>query len=222
MQRITDNIMDEKAQSKGLFLSIVDGGLDAIMGSLAGGIFLTGFALKILKATPQQIGILAALPMLANLVQIFGSYIIERTGQKKPLCILALCVSRVLWIGIIMLPMAIFSSVSNLKVLFMVLIIAMSSLLASLGGLAWLAWMSDFVPEKIRGTYFGKRNMFSLSCGTVAVLLAGRLLTFFEGRFGASSPYGFMIIFTIGIIVGLIGVWILTLIPEKNTRACSG
>ena len=53
--------MDRDLQNRALNFSIIDGGLSAVMGSLAGGIFLMGFALKILKAEPQQIGILASL-----------------------------------------------------------------------------------------------------------------------------------------------------------------
>lgn len=49
-----------------------------------------GFAIKILKASPQQIGILAALSMFANLVQIFGSVIIEKTDKKKIFCFLSI------------------------------------------------------------------------------------------------------------------------------------
>ena len=84
----------QKSTDKALSFSIIDGALSAVMGSLAGGIFLIGFAIKVLKATPEQIGILAALPMFANLVQIFGSYLIEKTGKKKPLCIISILLSR--------------------------------------------------------------------------------------------------------------------------------
>lgn len=49
--------MDTSQQNKALTLSIVDGALSAVMGSLAGGMFLMGFALKILfLATVNRIG----------------------------------------------------------------------------------------------------------------------------------------------------------------------
>jgi len=98
--------VEKSLQNKALNFSIIDGALSAIMGSLAGGIFLMGFALKVLKAEPQQIGFLAALPMFANLIQIFGSYIIEKTGKKRMLCFLCVVASRALWIFIIMLPLS--------------------------------------------------------------------------------------------------------------------
>ena len=206
--------MDTKTQNKALNFSIIDGALSAVMGSLAGGIFLMGFALKILKAKPEQIGILAALPMLANLIQIFGSYLIEKTGRKKMLCFICVVMSRLLWIAIIMLPMAIFSSFSDWRVLILVVVIAVSSLLGSLSGVAWLAWMSDLVPENVRGTYFGKRNMIASAAGTVVILAAGKFLSLWETRLGNTNPYSYIIIFSLGLAAGLIGTWFLSRVPE--------
>ena len=47
--------MDKEQQGRALQFSIIDGALSAIMGSLAGGIFLVGFALKVLKAQPAAL-----------------------------------------------------------------------------------------------------------------------------------------------------------------------
>lgn len=209
--------MDTKTQNKALNFSIIDGGLSAVMGSLAGGIFLMGFALKILKARPEQIGFLAALPMLANLIQIFGSYLIEKTGKKRMLCFVSVVMSRLLWIAIIMLPMAIFSSFSDGRVLVLVVVIAVSSLLGSLSGVAWLAWMSDLVPGDIRGTYFGRRNMIASACGTVVILAAGKFLSLWETRFGDDNPYSYVIIFSLGLAAGLLSTWFLIRIPEAES-----
>ena len=209
--------MDPKVQNRALNFSIIDGALSAVMGSLAGGIFLMGFALKFLKAEPQQIGILAALPMFANLVQIFGSYIIEKTGKKKTLCLLSVLVSRLLWILIIILPLAIFSAFSDWRVWMLVAVIAVSSLFGSLSGVSWLAWISDLVPQNIRGSYFGKRNMIASACGMVAILLGGKFLTVWEARFSESNPYGFIILFVLGLTAGLIATWFLWRIPETES-----
>ena len=211
--------MDQLQQARALKFSIIDGALSAVMGSLAGGIFLMGFALKILKAQPHEIGIIASLPMFANLVQIFGSYIIEKTGKKKLLCFVSIAASRALWILIIMLPLAIFSQLSDWRVWVLVSVIALSSVFGSLSGVAWLAWMSDLVPENIRGSYFGKRNMIASACGMAVILLGGKFLTMWESRFSESSPYGFVILFALGLVTGLIAIWFLSHIPETESPA---
>ncbi len=209
--------MTDKNITKSLNFSIIDGAFSAVMGSLAGGIFLTGFALNVLKAQASQIGVLAALPMFANLVQIFGSYIIEKTGKKKSLCFFSLVLSRLLWIFIIILPLGIFSTLSDWRIWILVGVIAISSLFGSLSGVAWLAWMSELVPENTRGSYFGKRNMIASACGMVAILLGGKFLTSWQTRFGEDSPFGFIIIFIIGLFAGILATWFLARIPETGT-----
>ena len=214
--------MDSKLQNKALTLSTIDGALSAVMGSLAGGMFLMGFAIKILRATPQQIGILAALPMFANLVQIFGSIIIEKTGKKKLLCFVSIFVNRILWILIILLPLAVFAPLADWKVWVLVAIIAVSSLFGSLAGISWIAWMSDIVPENIRGSYFGKRNMIASACGMVAVLLGGKFITMWAEQFGETNPFGFILLFASGLAIGLIAIFFLSRIPEIESTKKEG
>ncbi len=210
--------MDANQQNKALTFSIVDGALSAVMGSLAGGMFLMGFALKILKAQPQQIGILASLPMFANLVQIFGSIIIEKTGKKKPLCFWSVLLSRALWILIVLLPFKIFAPLSDFRIWVVVAVIGSSSIFGSLAGIAWLAWMSDLVPDNIRGSYFGKRNMIASACGMVVVLLGGKFITLWEARFSEQNPYGFILLFILGLAAGLAAIWFLARIPEAESE----
>jgi len=208
--------MDENTRNKALAYSTIDGALSAVMGSLAGGMFLMGYAIKILKADPAQIGMLAALPMLANLVQIFGSIIIEKTGKKKALCFLSVFMSRILWVLIILLPFAIFAPLADMRIWVLVAVIGASSVFGSIGGVSWLAWMSDLVPDNIRGSYFGKRNMIASAAGMVVILLGGRFITMWEKKFSESDPYGFIILFVAGLISGLLAVAFLLRIPEPE------
>jgi MFS family permease len=210
--------VEEKARTKALNLSIIDGALSALMGSLAGGVFLMGFAIKVLGAKSYQIGILASLPMFANMVQIFGSYIIERTGRRKMLCFLSVVISRAVWLIIIMLPLALFSPLADFRIWILIGIIGLSSLFGSLSGVAWISWMSDLVPEKIRGAYFGKRNMIASGCGMAGMLLGGKFITLWENRFQENNAFGFMIIFIVGLFFGTLAFWFLSRIPEIGPK----
>ena len=73
------------------------------MGTLLGGVFLTGFALE-LGASRLQIGIMAALPTLGHAAQFAGASILNRTGRSKQLCMLATWTSRLLWLPILLVP----------------------------------------------------------------------------------------------------------------------
>ncbi len=211
--------MDVTARQQGLRYSIFDGAFASMMGSLAGGVFLMGFALKVLRATPAQVGLLAALPMVANVVQMLGSYIIEKTGRKKRLCTTSVIVSRVLWILVILLPLALLGDLRDDRVAVLVAIVAVSSLFGSLGNVAWLAWMSDLVPPETRGSYFGRRNMIASFTGMVITVAGGKFLTTWNRHFSDSSPFGYLILFATGLVFGLVSSWFLSRMPETGTPA---
>lgn len=206
-------------REQGLHYSLFDGAFAAMMGSLAGGVFLMGFALKVLHATPAQIGLLAALPMVANVIQMFGSYVIEKTGRKKRLCTTSVVVSRILWILVILIPLALFANLRDLRVAILVAIIAVSSLFGSLGNVAWLSWMADLVPPETRGRYFGKRNMIASFAGMVITVIGGRFLTSWNQHFSDSNPFGYVILFAAGLAFGLVSSWFLSRMPESQPPA---
>ncbi|UCC96119.1 MAG: MFS transporter, partial [Candidatus Omnitrophota bacterium] len=108
----------------------------------------------------------------------------------------------------------IFAPMADLRVWVLVAVIGFSSLFGSLSAVAWLAWMSELVPQDIRGSYFGKRNMIASACGMVVVLLGGKFITLWENRFSEANPYGFIILFIAGLAAGLIATWFLSRTPE--------
>ncbi|RMH37058.1 MAG: MFS transporter [Nitrospirae bacterium] len=202
--------------------SIRDAALSSIWGALCGGVFLTGFALNVLGAGPQHIGVLAALPTLANLVQLLGSYLIEVTGDRKRLCLIAACLQRSLWLVIVLLPFGIVPDAGDWRVWIMVAIVGISSVCGSLAGIAWTAWMSDVVPEHMRGAYFGKRNMIASAAGLSATLAGGQLLSSWEQLAGSSVQGGFVPLFGFGTLAGLVALWFLARVPDRPETWHSG
>ncbi len=205
-------------QNKSLNLSIIDGSLSAIMVTLCGGIFLIGFVVNVLNAAPEKIGLLASLPFFANLIQLLGSYIIEKTGKKKSLCVISATISRSLWFLIILLPLKIFGFgiPLDLRIWVVVGVIALSSIFASLAGVAWTSWMSELVPEKIRGAYFGKRNTITSFFGMLFIVSGGKFISLWADAYGEDNPYGFIILFALGLTAGLISLFFLRKIPPAG------
>ncbi len=202
--------------SRSLTLSICDGAFATIMASLAGGVFLVGFAINVLNANTVQVGILAALPLSANLVQLLGSLILETFGRRRLVCIVFATLSRISWILILLLPLALFDGMTDFRIWLLIAFVGASSIFGSLSGVAWLEWMSDVVPPHIRGTFFGKRNMICAAAGMVAVLLGGYFLNRWEIQYGRDNPFGYLILFGIGLIGGLVSAAFLALIPDPK------
>lgn len=205
-----------------LRLSTLDGALASVFGALTGGVFLTGFALR-LGADELLIGLLAALPLLAAVAQLWGAYLVERVGRRRTVCIGGAGGSRLLWLAALGLPLLVPSAVpagpgaaQGAGPWLLLAVAALSALLGSLGGVAWLSWMADLVPIGLRGRYFGSRN---LVCG-----LASALATFAGGwyldRFATTGPpWGFATLFGFAVLAGLASVQYLRRIPEPPAGA---
>lgn len=197
-------------------MSVYDGAFATMMGSLCGGIFLVGFALNVLGANALQVGILAALPVSANIAQIIGSILVERYGYRRFLCIVCVTAARLFWLPILGLPFLLFGEVADPRIWILVGLVGISCLLGSISGVAWLGWMSDLIPGDIRGRFFARRNIVCAAAGMVVVLAGGAFLNFWEGRFGREDPFGYMILFSIGLVLGMISSWFLSRVHDPK------
>ena len=112
---VCENLTDHD-RGEGMRLVFVDGLTSQAMETLASGLFLTAFAVA-LGASNSVIGFLAAIPSLAQLMQIPGVVIVERVRQRRLVTVLAAAASRaslvLMGLGIILptawvLPLLIF------------------------------------------------------------------------------------------------------------------
>ena len=191
-----------------LSLSVREGALNTIFATLIGGTFLVGFALE-LGATKTQIGLLAALPPLLNLVQILGSYFVTKVGSSKRVCVVSAALYRLVWLFIAFIPLMMFWTTAEWGAVgILIAFLTVASLFASLSGVAWMTWITEMVPESVRGRFFGHRNMVASAVGMVASLVAAQFIDKWQSTHTTSSSrlFGFSILFGVGLAFGLWGL----------------
>lgn len=194
-----------KQAKRGMDYSIKDGTYTGAATGLVN-VYLTPYALA-LGATAAQIGLLTAIPQLAStLLQPFAGSITEHVGSRKKICRAVLLISRILMVPVIGLAFLRGFDAFSLLLVF----ISASTALAGFSRIAWVSWMGDLVPEKIRGKYFGKRNMFVGAASLVVTLIAGRLLGLTD------TMTGFAAIFSAALILYFVGYSYLGKIPEPK------
>lgn len=204
-----------------LRLSTLDGALASIFGALTGGVFLTGFALR-LGANDLVIGLLAALPLLATVAQVSGAYLVERVGRRRAVCVGGASASRSVWVFALALPLLV-PAVHGHNLpgtaaapWLLLAIAALSALLGSLGGVAWLSWMADLVPIGLRGRYFGSRNLVCGITSALATVSGGWLLDRFTST---GRPWGFAALVAVAVVAGWTSVEFLRRVPEPTVPA---
>lgn len=190
-----------------LRLNYIEAGLGSVLVTLgaSGSIFVTGFALA-LGATGLQIGILAALPAFAGIVQLLGSYLMERLRTTKGLCLVAYYLFTALWGATVAAPLVVFrGALEGGRLPALLVGILLVSVAQALLNVSWMAWKAAVIPEAVRGKFFGTRNMVAGLTGMVATLAAGRFLDFWDVRFAlADAAVAYAIVFGSGIVLSLL------------------
>ncbi len=204
-----DNITDQDLH-KGLKALVYDGIMSHLMGVLTGGVFLVAIALKF-GASNFQVGLLAAIPPLMQLIQIPAIYIIEKIGSRKTVTFYAAFISRFGWLLIALSPLLFPPTVG---LLILIIAVLFQAGLGGIGGCAWSSWMRDLVPENQMGEFFSKRLRIATMLGIFVSLLASIFVDWWKKIYPDVEIYGYAILFGCGFIMGMIGVYYLAKIPE--------
>ena len=197
--------------------SVAEGAAAEVFGACAGGAVLTGWALY-LGASPMVIGLLAALPVASQMIQLPAAWLTQRLGAK-PLAIAAIGASRLIWLPLVAVPFVHLTPATALAVF--VAIVTLAGLFGVVGNNAWTAWMGDLVPGAIRGRFFGRRMVFLNIAGTAASLGAGLALDVF-------APLGFRgetlgALGAVACSAGFVSIWLMVAQqgpgPRQDTTA---
>ena len=176
---------------------------------LSQGAFIAGFA-KMLGMSQGLIGIISAIPMLANVIQLLGGiYFGNMTQYKLPVTFASL-IARTLLGTIYFLPLLFVGNMQ--QAISLVILYAMANF-----GIAFLNppiinWIMDLAPESIRGQYFARREMFAMVIAAVGELLIAQMLDVFKIR--GIEGVGFNILGMIVILWAWMGIYAFSRVKE--------
>lgn len=210
-----DQIEDGQVQS-GLRMLLYDGACSQAMGALTGGAVLVAFAV-LLGASNLVIGLLAAVGPLTQLLQIPAVYLVDRTRLRKVLVVLSSLLSRLCWLVVAVIPWLV-SEEQRVAVLLVCLLTYFG--LGTVSGCAFNSWMRDFLPERILGSFSGKRMALATMTGAVLTIVVGLGITSSKAWF--ANPFSvYAILFALGAVWGLVGVYFLARVPEPRMAPSS-
>ncbi|BAY49078.1 major facilitator transporter [Scytonema sp. HK-05] len=170
--------------------------------SIIGSALLTNFLLE-LGAGPVEIGLLASIPQLVNLLQPLGAYLVDRSPSFNWYSMCIFVPSRLLWVILVPAIWFVTSVTSNITgdqvVLLTLGIILVTNIIEALGRAPFLGWTAVLVPQRLRGRYFGFRNSLVSLTNLIGVPLLGLAVSTWPG--GTLQGYG--VVLVLGIVFGL-------------------
>ena len=195
--------------------STYDGIFHTIFSCITADVLLSNFLLD-LGATSVEIGLVCAIPMLANFLQPVGAYLAERTTSRHRYILRLFIPSRLLWL-IVAVGILFFDahhSEAHQLVQWTLLIALATHTLNALGSASWLSWMAVLVPQRLRGRYFGRRNSAASLTSLLCVPLLGLIVSTWKG--GSVQGYGIFLI--LAVLAGLISLGFQFFMADVNPQ----
>lgn len=179
----------------------------SVSAAFSGGVVLVAFALA-LGATPLQVGLLAAIPFLAQAAQLPATLLIERLRQRRKIAVFAFTAARLLMLAMAVLPFL------EDRALALKLLIGLQVLLAALsavGGCAVNSWLHQMIPPRELGQFFARRLFSGTTLACVGTLAAGALIE----RAGLAQPlHAYGLAFIAAALAGFVSSGYLARTPE--------
>lgn len=201
-----------------LRVSFKDGVFASIMSGVTDQYFVP-FALA-LGATAPQIGWVSGFPQFfGSLSQLFAVQAIYRIGGRLKLLVGTVTVQAFLLLGIALLAVA---DVTHRVESFIALLI-LFVVNGALTGTVWGSLMTEYIPVRKRGRYFGWRNRILGFVHVGSMIAAGLLLYGVEDFSQSLSPLaGFAIVFGVGALARLVSAFYIAHmreVPQKRDPA---
>ena len=164
---------------RSLELCIRDGlvAMPIVTMSLPVNVFMTALVTKAWVLPKPAVGLLSAMPFLANFLQIFVSPFIARRWPPRTGTVTAASIHMVLWLVMAAMLSLIPHDQPNLAAACFIGWFLCSSFFAAIAGVTWNAWIQEWVPARLRGKYFGRRNRFLQISLLTFLLVTGWVLT---------------------------------------------
>ena len=181
---------------RNLDLIALSAAVGTILFANAGGAAFTGYA-SALGAGEFMFGLISALPILGSLMQLYVSYMVEKTGKRKTLFLIGGLVQRSLWLLTAAIPLFLPEQLAWLRIWALLIMITLAAMGGSFVGITHTSMVAEIIPIDIRGRYLTTRQRVA----TVVSMLSGFGSSFILDHFTGLT--GYTIVFTFAGVAGL-------------------
>jgi MFS family permease len=179
---------------------------------------LAAYALA-LGANVSQIGVMAAIPFLMQIFQIFTILLVEKIRRRKAIAVISFFAAQLVWIPIALIPLLVLTPSIKAVYLLLSLLIA-NGLFRSVSNSSWNSWIRDLVPQQILGRFFSRRMALAGAVGAVFSLGAAFFVDHWSSVASVDNrilSYTFVLLFGITFL-GLASPVFMSLMPEPTMQ----
>jgi MFS family permease len=190
---------------------MIDAAAATAIGALNSGVVLLALALHI-GATNVEIGFLAAIPLLTQVLQAPTVKLVERLRRRRLISVSGVFIAR--------LALPIYASVpfiTDRDVAAGVLLAAalLHYGLNAMSACSWNSWMRDLLPPDRLGQFFSRRGLYGTGVSAIATIAAAIALDAAQGS-QRTGDWIFASLYLVGFGFGLISTGFLAMVPEPR------
>jgi predicted MFS family arabinose efflux permease len=138
--------------------------------SLPVNVFLAALFSQGLHLPKPTIGFICALPFACNFLQIFISPFLARWFTPKLIAAVTASIHAMCWVGLAVVLRALPRDDVATAGRWIAIWFFVTSIFGAVNGVAWNEWVQGWVPARLRGKYFSRRNRL-LAFSTITFLL---------------------------------------------------
>lgn len=139
-------------------------------------VVLAALFTKSLALPNQTIGVITALPFVCNCLQVGLSPLLSRWFAAKSITLVASSLQLLSWFFFAGMLNYLPENDPVRAGLWIGVWFFFSSFCGSITGVSWSAWIQEWVPARLRGKYFGRRNRIGQMSNLAFLLLSGWVL----------------------------------------------
>lgn len=208
---ITDRLL-----FRGMRINMLAGALGMIWYIVTQGMPLTMF-MEALGGSGVVIGMAFTVMQFALVMQIPGAYLSQGLASRKGIWAFCVIISRILWF----LPLLFLWLMPDRPQWIATITLWLAAVTAFLGqsvSAIWFGWMADLIPERMRGRFWGTRQMWIVAASLVAMALSGFILDIYPPpRTGEGGTwFGFQLLFGVAAVFGCLDIVVHLWVPEPR------
>jgi MFS family permease len=210
------NAISFDERDRGLRFLLLDAAFATAIGAMNSGVVLLALALHI-GATNMQIGLLAAIPLLTQMLQAPAVILVERVRKRRLISVACGFCAR--------LALPVYATVPLIPERDVAIAVLIAAAvfhygLNAVGACSWNSWMRDLLPEDRLGAFFARRTLYGTVVGAVATLIAAFALDRAGPEAGGDSVY--VGLYAAGFLCGLVSTAALAQVPEPAMSPARG
>jgi hypothetical protein len=190
---------------------ILTGTMGTIYGTLTTGLFLVAFG-NVVHISVMQWGLLGAVSSFAIVFQVLSAFTAAQFGYRRLIWFISELISRLLRAAGFAVSFWLYlRGELEAAAAVVVALLCIASFFAAFAQPIWFSWLADIIPERIHGSFMGRRDAW-ISLGTISIVLpASYCIDLAPDDLKANV---LTIIFGTGILLGLIDLFMHRQIPE--------